>query len=518
MPRWDEKEQPGARGGFSGAVFGTRRQGRFLALLGVGSALFGCASVLDIESDPQLVSEKPSSTPGVCEGKLWVKLTTDTDTDASGSARDIAPSYNQGIIDYIQAQNDRSDGIRGCEIDLQVGEGDNTPVRTEGAISGWSAQPEWEDVSTLFVFGTEPVTSVARDLADEGKVVIAGASSGSLASPEPISREVVHPLVTADEAETSLTETSVTDDVGGPGYPNVFFVGMDDSTIARGLLAAISELGGGRVALVADASCASCVDPLVAIRQQIASQARLELGRDVPGIEQTVGPGDEERIQTILDEYFEWEINAKLADPEYLPVSWLLLGNSVASSSLVGKAVAAVQENIDQSLPEGDRFTVRLAATPWAFSEQTPELCGEACNGILLGVTPVFAWGDTELSEGMRDLTATHARARSRAGDEPLLYRNHHYIRGYAAAMMWHRAVEQAVENGHSRPTGDDIKEALEAFRNEDLEGLTAGPLSFAPDDHRSQTQYNVYAIDAGGDLVFDSEGSVQPGNLWLGY
>lgn len=488
-----------------------------LAFLGCATGLLGCASLLDIESDPVLVDDSPSEEKSTsCDGKLWVKLTTDTDTDASGSARDIAPSYNQGIIDYINMLNEQRgvSGIRGCQIDWEVREGNNDPDVTETAIfGGWRNQPEWDDVSTLFVFGTDPVKEVAERLAEEGKVVIAGAFSGSLASPVPLSRDVVYPLVGDDG-----TKTSETDDVSTAGYPNVFFVGMDDSTIARGLLAAISELGGGRIALVADVDCASCVGPMTAIRQQIASQARLELGRDVPGIPQIVRSGDEADIQTILDDYFQWEINAKLADPDYQPVSWLWLGNSVASSSLVGKAVPAVQANIDASLPEADRWTVRLAANPWGFSEETPDLCGAACNEILIGVTPVFAW-DTEDSDVMRDLRAVHADARAgEAAGRSLLYRNHHYIRGYAAAMMWHRAVEQAVENGNSRPTGDDIKEALETFRDEDLEGLTAGPLSFAPDDHRSQTRYNVYAIDAGGELVFDSDGSVQPGNLWLGY
>ncbi len=476
-------------------------------LLSCAAVLSGCANLLDIESDAKLVDPEPP--PSGCQGKLWVKLTTDTDTDASGSARDIAPSYNQGIIDYIDALNERSNGILGCEIDLEVGEGNDRADTTRSLVQGgWATQPEWDEVSTLFIFGTSAVKRVARDLANEGKVVIAGASSGSLASPKPISREVTHPLVSADG-----TESSVREEVSTEGYPNVFFVGMDDSTIARGLLSAISNRGGGRVALVADVDCASCVDPLVAIRQQISTQARLELGRDINRIEQTVGSGDEARIQTILDEYFQWEIDAKLADPEYVPVSWLLLGNSVASSSLVGKAVAAVQENIDQSLAEGDRFTVRLAATPWAFSEQTPELCGEACNGILIGVTPVYAWGETERSAGMSDLLSVHSGAGS---DRE--FRNHHYVRGYAAAMMWHRAVERAVANGATRPTGDDIKEALESFRDEDLEGLTAGLTSMSPTDHRPQTRYNVYAIDSDGDMVLDSDGSLQPGDLWLGY
>ncbi len=477
-------------------------------LFGCVSALSGCADLLGIESDPQLVDKSSNEQPSTeCQGTLWVKLTTDTDTDASGSARDIAPSYNQGIIDYIGMLNDRpAAGIRGCEIDLEVGEGDDSAVRTEQVVGGWRAKPEWEDVSTLFVFGTSAVKRVAGDLADEGKLVIAGASSGSLASPEPVSREVVHPIVATDG-----TESSATDNVSTVGYPNVFFVGMDDSTIARGLLAAISNRGGGRVALVADVDCAFCVDPLIAIRQQIASQARLELGRDINGVNQTVGAGDAESIQAILDDYFQWEIDAKLADPSYEPVSWLWLGNSVASSSLVARAVPQVQANIDASVPEEDRWTVRLAANPWGFSEQTPELCGEACNEILIGVTPVYAWGETERSDGMSDLM--------RAADEELsLYRNHHYVRGYAAAMMWHRAVERALDGGSTRPTGDDIRDALDAFRLEDLEGLTAGPLSFTPSDHRSQTRYNVYAIDSDGNLVFDRGGSVQASNLWLGY
>ncbi len=484
------------------------------ALLGSVTVVTGCANLLDIESDAKLVAPDDTSdgTPGECEGTLYVKLTTDTDTDGSGSARDIAPSYNQGIIDYIEMLNGRpAGGIRGCEIDLEVGEGDDSAVRTEQVIGGWAAKQEWDDVSTLFLFGTGAVKRVAGDLAEEGKLVIAGASSGSLASPESVSREVAHPHVTANGAESS-----VTDDVRNVGYPNVFFVGMDDSTIARGLLAAISNHGGGRVALVADRAnnCDFCEDPLIAVKQQIGSQARLELGRDINGVEQTVGAGDEENIQGVLDDYFQWEIDAKLADPSYEPVSWLWLGNSVASSSLVGRAVPGVQANIDASVPEEDRWTVRLAANPWGFSEETPELCGDACNGILIGVTPVFAWGETERSRGMSDLMGVHNDARE-AGEE---YRNHHYVRGYAAAMMWHRAVERALDGGSTRPTGDDIRDALNEFRDEEVEDLTAGPLSFDSSDHRSQTRYNVYAIDMDGNLVFDSDGSVQASNLWLGY
>lgn len=471
----------------------------------------GCAPLLDIESDPQLVGQSPSTSS--CQGRLRVKLTTDTDNDASGSARDIAPSYNQGIIDYINELNDSADGIRGCRVNLEVGEGDHSAVVTEQVIAGWQIAPDWPEVSTLFVFGTSSVKRVAADLADDGKLVIAGASSGSLASPAPISRDVVHPLVGADG-----TESSVTADVSTVGYPNVFFVGMDDSTIARGLMAAISNRGGGRVALVADVDCAFCEDPLAAIRQQIGGQARLELGRDVNGVEQGVRNADETRVQAILDGYFQWEIKTKLADPDYEPVSWLWLGNGIVSTSLVGRAVAKVQDHIDGSLPEGDRWTVRLAVNPWGFSEETPKLCGEPCHEVLIGVTPVYAWGETERSAGMSDLMAVHANARSQAGQEPSLFRNHHYVRGYAAAMMWHRGVDQALENGNSSPTGDDIKDALDALRDERLEGLTAGPLNLAPDDHRSQTRYNVYTIDADGDLVFDDEGSIQPSNLWLGY
>jgi ABC-type branched-subunit amino acid transport system substrate-binding protein len=476
----------------------------------------GCAGLLDIESDPQLVVPTLSTS---CQGTLRVELTTDTDIDASGSARDIAPSYNQGIIDYINELNVSAGGIRGCPVDLKVGEGDNSALRTALVIDGWRSAPDWPEVSTVFVFGTSPVKRVAADLAAEGKLVIAGASSGSLANPEPVSRDVVYPLVGADGTESSVTE-NVSSTVG---YPNVFFVGMDDSTIARGLMAAISNRGGGRVALVADVDCAFCEDPLAAIRQQIASQARLELGRDVNGVRQGVGNADETRVQAILDEYFQWEIDAKLANPDYEPVSWLWLGNGIVSTSLVGKAVAKVQERINGSaLPAEDRWTVRLAANPWGFSEETPELCGAPCNEVLIGVTPVYAWGETERSAGMSDLMAVHAKARSQAGQAPSLFRNHHYVRGYAAAMMWHRGVDRALENGlengKSSPTGDDIKDALDALRNEDLGGLTAGPLSLAPDDHRSQTRYNVYTIDAYGDLVFDSEGSIQPSNLWLGY
>src|SRR5690606_4002972 len=124
-----------------------RAAARRLILLGCIAALSGCASLLDIESDPQLVDASPSGQQSKsCEGKLWVKLTTDNDTAASGSARDIAPSYIQGIIDYIAMLNDRPAGIRGCKVDLQVGEGVNSAVVAEQVMTGgWATQPVWDD-------------------------------------------------------------------------------------------------------------------------------------------------------------------------------------------------------------------------------------------------------------------------------------------------------------------------------------------------------------------------------------
>ncbi|WP_420894981.1 ABC transporter substrate-binding protein [Sorangium cellulosum] len=102
-------------------------------------------------------------------------------------------------------------------------------------------------------------------------------------------------------------------------------------------------------------------------------------------------------------------------------------------------------------------------------------------------------------------------------------YKDQFYVQGHAAALMWRKAVERAIEAGHESPTGEDLKAALESFQNVVLDGMTAGPISFSPTDHRPQANESVYAVsartDAGGVVFrFVDQYSIELDPKWLGY
>jgi branched-chain amino acid transport system substrate-binding protein len=78
--------------------------------------------------------------------------------------------------------------------------------------------------------------------------------------------------------------------------------------------------------------------------------------------------------------------------------------------------------------------------------------------------------------------------------------------------------MEVAIDAGHSNPTGEDLKNALETFRSLDTGGLTAGPITFTSTDHRPQSTENIYKIDSAGQLAFVNGYSIQIVPQWLGY
>ncbi|WP_437878904.1 protein kinase domain-containing protein [Sorangium sp. So ce513] len=455
-----------------------------------------------------------------CTGVLRVRITTGD----TGTATDIAPPYTHGIYDYLRHLNDSQGGLRGCPIDVVMRDAQYDPAKTEAVIDAWRSEPTWGEVSTLFIFGTGPTTRVAPKLTTEKKLIIPGSYAGSLATPVPISASVQHDEFNAlgQSIVTSEHKTS-------PGYPYIFFPATDYSTAIRIGIKAAWKLAPGRIAMAHDTidRCLYCVDPLAAGKSYVEQLPGMLLGDDLI-VPQTSSIEDEGLIVDAVIRYVQREIDRKRADPTYVPTSWFWAGNSIVSSSFVGKGAAAAQKLIDRAFPDPGkkRWRLRVMANNWGIGERTLEICGADCAGIFYGLFPMPIYGDTQRSSGMAEMLRIHRAYREKDGHPLDRYQDQFYVQGHAAALMWRVAVERAIDAGHESPTGEDLKAALEGFQNVVLDGMTAGPISFSPTDHRPQANESVYVINAGsagadaGGVVFRfvDHYSIELDPKWLGY
>ncbi len=160
-------------------------------------------------------------------------------------------------------------------------------------------------------------------------------------------------------------------------------------------------------------------------------------------------------------------------------------------------------------------------ANNWGIGDTTLSVCGVDCAGIFYGLFPVPVFGDTRHSSGMAEMMRIHRAYREKDNHPPDKHRDQSYVQGYAAALMWREAVERAIDAGHSRPTGEDLKNALESFQNVVLDEMTAGPISFSPTDHRPQANESVYMVSAANGrpaFTFVDQYSIELDPKWLGY
>jgi serine/threonine protein kinase len=484
----------------------------------LGFAALGAAAALTMYKPRQ---EARPSAPLVegrgkagCEGTLRVRITTDT----TGTATDIAPPYNQGVYDYLRFLNDTQGGLRGCTIDVEMRDARYDPTHTEMAIDAWRKTPEWPQVSTLFIFGTGPTTHVASKLTLEKKLLIPGSYAGSLATPVPISADVRYP-------EFNSTGQSITKNVrkNSPGYPYVFFPATDYSTAIRIGIQAAWKIASGRMAMVHEAAdqCLYCVDPLAAGKSYIQELPGMLLGEDLI-VPQTSDLAEGPVIVKKVVDYMRKEIDKKRMSPSYVPVSWLWAGNSLVSSSYVGKGAAEAQQLINRSFPESrNQWQLRVMANNWGIGEASMKICGPACSGVLYGLFPVPIYGDTRNALGMTQMLRIHDMYREKDHEPRDKYADGRYVQGYAAALMWREAVERAIDAGHKTPTGEDLKNALETFHHVVLEGMTAGAISFSPKDHRPQANASVYKLDSSNPrsvFSFVDQYSIELDATWLGY
>jgi branched-chain amino acid transport system substrate-binding protein len=263
----------------------------------------------------------------------------------------------------------------------------------------------------------------------------------------------------------------------------------------------------------------------------------MSIGRDLIIPQTSV---DETTVTKNTSDFLDAEIahfkSANATSYTYEPISWVWTGNSVFASAIRGMAIAAKQAAIDSDdeikailAKAGKTWKIKVMANNWGIGETTPTICGPTCNGdFFYGLFPVPRFADLTNATAMAQLIATRdawAQADQTAiPPAPITprkyddYRDVRYVQGYAAAVMWEEAVKKAVDAGSKNPTGVEIKNALEQFKAQDLGGLTAGPITFSPTDHRPQSNEVIYKVDASGNLAFVDRFSITLTAEWLGY
>src|SRR5262249_48817895 len=146
-------------------------------------------------------------------------------------------------------------GLRGCRIDVDMQDAHYEVDTTRAVIEAWRRKPEWPEVSTLFIFGTAPVTALAGALAKEKKLIIPGSYAGSLATPVPTSVDVPYPEINSVRQQLMVSDHRTT-----PGYPYVFFPATDYSTAIRIGIRAAWKIAPGRMVMAHDSrhNCLYC--------------------------------------------------------------------------------------------------------------------------------------------------------------------------------------------------------------------------------------------------------------------
>lgn len=498
----------------------------------------GCSSILGIESNPT-VDADASTTGGQvgCIGTVYVRIAS----DFSGTATDIAIPHFWGVYDYLRKLNETG-GIGGCNIDIDVQDNNYTPAKTTEVVENWRKNDaHWADVNTLFIFGTGPTTAAGPQLMTEKKIVIPGSYAGLLASPGAVNKDVSYNVLNAQYQSASFNEHKTS-----TGWPYVFFPATDYGTAIRLAIQAAWTVQPGRIAFAHETAdkCAYCVEPLAAGASFIPSLQGMSLGRDLL-IPQTSSQADAPKIHDAVVAYFTEAVNGEIAHFKsanatswtYDPVTWVWSGNSVFASAILGKEVAAIQKMIDsdtevQAILTANKkpaWKLRIMANNWGIGETTTTICGADCEGdFFYGLFPVPKYADLQNSSGMGKLIGLHEDyARRDAATPPKApitprkptdYQDVRYVQGYAAAVMWEKAMLRAIEKGSKNPTGEELKNALESFSQMDMEGMTAGPITFTAADHRPQSNESIYRVDENGQLAFVNKFSLSLVSEWLGY
>ena len=443
--------------------------------------------------------------PGECEGEIQVRLLG----ARSGPLADVGEPYFKGEFDLIRQINEEG-GVRGCPIAAQFEDYAYDPTQAYAAYEAWAAAPEWDDVVTVFGFGTRDTLDLSPELAQQGVVVISASYSGDVASPTAIELGIDVPGVSDNFEAITESVPKVS-----PGYPFNFFAGTDYSTGARVAMEFANKEGARKVAFFA-CSNAYCQSPLAAIKTYAQDDLGLALGRDlVVELDWT-----REEVEDAVRTFFEEELAHAKLDSEYVVPDWVWVGNNTTTAGQIGRTIGLVREQ--------SGLDIRVISNNWGFDENIDAACEGGCVGFFHGIMPFAAYGDNV--PGMQRLEEVHDRWRAAdangwmgaapevdAQGNALAHRNVRYVQGYVSVLLWQTAMERLIDY-RKAITGRELKNVLETFDNVNMLGLTP-PLSFSPDDHRPQSTEKIYHVAEDGSLEnIPPDAAVFLRDEWLGW
>jgi len=138
----------------------------------------------------------------------------------------------------------------------------------------------------------------------------------------------------------------------------------------------------------------------------------------------------------------------------------------------------------------------------YGIDERTPKLAGEAAEGVM-GIQDVAYWGENV--PGMKTLTDFHQK------HHPNDIHASPYVRGW----MWTILAVEALKRAGTNLTGENIKKAMESFKDFDPWGLAPG-FTYTSEDHRPTVRAKLVLIK-GGKTTALREVTVDRDMKWVG-
>ncbi|HEY0189665.1 MAG TPA: ABC transporter substrate-binding protein, partial [Kofleriaceae bacterium] len=416
--------------------------------------------------------------------------------DMTGSTREVGTAAGKGESDYLRAIN-AAGGIRGCKLEIDLQDTQYDKSASLEVYRRWKARADWPEVSTVFLQGTPITQAVAPLASEEHKVVMSSAFAGEFAAPAPTSVDVSVPSLSG-----AFSEASVMVHKQSPGYPWVFFQGIDYSTAARVAANFAWHQGARRMAFFYCSTSSYCTDPVDGVKTFLHQLGGTRIGRDL-AIELD---DDVATVEHKVLAFFQQERAYKTAHPDYEVTDWVWFGNTSGNTPALAKALKKARELYHVDL--------NVIGNNWSVDESLYAACGEPCVGFHV-VQPFGLFGDRTAS-GTATLLADHATYRKLDGDPPDAYQTVQYVYGRVAVATWKLAVERLLDAG--RPvTGPNLRAMLESFRRVDVDGFAT--VSYSATDHRPSSSARLAKLGPHGHL--DPVGqpmslSLQPS--WLGW
>jgi branched-chain amino acid transport system substrate-binding protein len=413
-------------------------------------------------------SDKDSADDDSKEGKGTLHF-KNISCEGDGPTCDIGLPYNKGIVDYVRETN-KTNGFGGYKIELDTFNGNYDHAVNEKKIESWRKDEEYADVLGYFLWCTPEATYLHTIAEKDKKLSIPCSYAGHLATPVDVKYEN-----TAGKGEA-------------PGGAYTFFAGTDYSTTIRAGVQFMKDKGAKRAAFFYCEQTDFCYGPIPA-GKDYAAEVGLEVAPD---------------YRAHVAEFASYTADIKKYVKDNPDVDWVWCGNATTSCAELNKALVAAGSK------------AKMVLNTYGLDERTAETCKEDCTDVknVYGILPFTPFGDLTVP-GMEDVVAYHEAGRIADGEDEDEHANVRYVQGHVSGLMIKLAIDKL--DGDEVPTGENIKKALETFRNQSTAELTE-PLSFNKDDHRPTSTARVYSINTKGKLQFEVNVDVELKREWLGW